>query len=226
MRHFLPKCSSSTATSNPQDGADSAASKSCAASCSKSRCSRTTPQKVLCLLVPRSVPGAAGRVFVLCCEHWVLSYSAHTANHCYSKKNKDKHFQKENTFPLPLIMSLRPALGGLPLKTIQPLATRAKAWQAIPGVSDWVIGIIKRGYAHQFARRPPRFGSVVSTSVQRSTSHVPRAEVMCSTAQSKSDFCRRYFLIPKKDGGLRPILDPRHLNRALLKRPFRMITLK
>ncbi len=31
---------------------------------------------------------------------------------------------------------------------------------------------------------------------------------------------------PKKDDGLRPILDLRHLNRALMKRLFRMITLK
>ncbi len=44
---------------------------------------------------------------------------------------------------------------------------RAEAWQAIPGVSDWVMGIIKRGYSLQFARRPPRFSGVVSTSVQK-----------------------------------------------------------
>ncbi len=38
-----------------------------------------------------------------------------------------------------------------------------------------------------------------------------------SPAQSKSGFYSRYFLIHKKDGGLRPILDLRHLNRALMK---------
>ncbi len=31
---------------------------------------------------------------------------------------------------------------------------------------------------------------------------------------------------PKKDGSLRPILDLRHLNCALMRQPFRMITLK
>ncbi|KAL0146452.1 hypothetical protein M9458_058244, partial [Cirrhinus mrigala] len=36
----------------------------------------------------------------------------------------------------------------------------------------------------------------------------------------------RYFLVPKKDGGLRPILDLRPLNRALAKREFKMITVK
>ncbi len=33
-------------------------------------------------------------------------------------------------------------------------------------------------------------------------------------------------MIPKRDGGLRPILDLRPINRALGKRPFRMLTLK
>ncbi len=80
-----------------------------------------------------------------CCENWVLLHIAHTANRCYSEKNKTQIYPKREHFPLPLITSLRVTQGGLPLKTIQPLATRAEAWQAIPEVSDWVLGIIKRG---------------------------------------------------------------------------------
>ncbi len=49
---------------------------------------------------------------------------------------------------------------------------------------------------------------------------------MVSPALSESAFYSRYFLVPKKDGGLRPILDLRRLNHALMRRPFRMITLK
>ncbi len=49
---------------------------------------------------------------------------------------------------------------------------------------------------------------------------------MVSPALSESGFYSRYFLVPKKDGGLRPILDLRRLNLALLRQPFRMITLK
>ncbi|XP_051756680.1 uncharacterized protein si:dkey-171c9.3 isoform X3 [Ctenopharyngodon idella] len=45
-------------------------------------------------------------------------------------------------------------------------------------------------------------------------------------ALTESGFYSRYFLVSKKDGGLRPILDLRHLNRALIKRSFRMIILK
>ncbi len=49
---------------------------------------------------------------------------------------------------------------------------------------------------------------------------------MVSPALSESGFYSRYFLVPKKDGGLRPILDLRCLNHALMRRLFRMITLK
>ncbi len=45
-------------------------------------------------------------------------------------------------------------------------------------------------------------------------------------AQSESGFYSCYFLVPKKDGGLWPILDLRRLNWALMGRPFRMTTLK
>ena len=45
-------------------------------------------------------------------------------------------------------------------------------------------------------------------------------------SQSESGFYSRYFLVPKKDGGLRPILDLRHLNKALMTHPFKMLTTK
>ncbi len=98
------------------------------------------------------------------------------------------------------------------------------------------MGIIKQGYSLQFARRPPRFSGVVSTSVQGENARVLCSEVMTllekgaiemvPPALRGSGFYSRYFLVPKKDGGLRPILDLRRLNHALMRRPFRMITLK
>ncbi len=128
------------------------------------------------------------------------------------------------------------AAGHSSLSNLLPRGQR-EAWQAIPGVSDWVMGIIKRGYSLQFARRPPRFKTpgVVSTLVQSENARVLRSEVMTllekgaielvPPALSKSGFYSRYFLVPKKDGGLQPILDLRRLNHALMRRPFRMITL-
>ncbi len=46
------------------------------------------------------------------------------------------------------------------------------------------------------------------------------------SAQRESGFYSCYFLFPKNHSSLRPILDQRLLNRALMRRPFRMITLK
>lgn len=65
--------------------------------------------------------------------------------------------------------------------------------------------------------------------------HVLHAEVMSLAAKeavetappphSESGFYSYYFLIPKKDGGLKLILDLR-LNRPLMRRPFKMLTLR
>ncbi|MGL5401100.1 MAG: hypothetical protein ACRDA1_12265, partial [Plesiomonas shigelloides] len=49
---------------------------------------------------------------------------------------------------------------------------------------------------------------------------------MVPPSESGSGFYSRYFLVPKKDAGLRPILDLRLLNLSLMKRKFRMLTLK
>jgi hypothetical protein len=40
----------------------------------------------------------------------------------------------------------------------------------------------------------------------------------------RKGFYSPYFIVPKKGGGLRPILDLRVFNRALLKLPFKMLT--
>ncbi|KAL0172543.1 hypothetical protein M9458_032854, partial [Cirrhinus mrigala] len=193
---------------------------------------------LLNLQAPRSMPGAEGGVF--CVKAVVNTGSmclapirtvAVTAN-----KIKHKHPQKESKFPLPIIKGVSCHCDGQPPEPIIPLATRAEAWQAIPGVSDWVLGIVKRGYSLQFARRPPRFSGVVPTVVMSRDAHVLRSEVMIllekgaievvHPAQSDSGFYSRYFLVPKKDGTLRPILDLRRLNQTLMRRPFKMLTLK
>src|SRR5512146_2334697 len=45
-------------------------------------------------------------------------------------------------------------------------------------------------------------------------------------AEMESGFYSPYFIVPKKSGGSRPILDLRVLNRCLHKLPFRMLTQK
>ncbi len=41
----------------------------------------------------------------------------------------------------------------------------------------------------------------------------------------ESGFYGRYFIVPRKDGGLHPILDLRHLNRSLRRFRFKMLTI-
>ncbi len=48
---------------------------------------------------------------------------------------------------------------------------------------------------------------------------VPQSEV-------ERGFFSRYFLVPKRDGGLRPILDLRRLNLSLYKGKFKMLTMR
>ncbi len=97
-------------------------------------------------------------------------------------------------------------------KPLKPLCQFMSAWKVIPGISRWLLSVIERGYTLQFRRRPPRFNGVVQS--------------LTSPRNAQSGFYSRYFVVPKRDGGLRPILDLRPINRALCKRPFRMITLK
>jgi hypothetical protein len=42
----------------------------------------------------------------------------------------------------------------------------------------------------------------------------------------ESGFYSRYFVVPKRDGGLRPILDLRHLNCSVSRLKFKMLTLR
>jgi len=44
--------------------------------------------------------------------------------------------------------------------------------------------------------------------------------------QENSGLYSPYFLVPKKNGGMWPILDLRVLNESVAKRPFRMLTIK
>ncbi len=71
-------------------------------------------------------------------------------------------------------------------------------------------------------------------AIFQTSAHVLQAEVhtllakdaveMVPLANSKSGFFSRYSLVPKKDGGLQPILDLRHLNRFLMQWTFRILT--
>ncbi|KAI2666758.1 Transposon Ty3-G Gag-Pol polyprotein [Labeo rohita] len=118
-----------------------------------------------------------------------------------------------------------------------PLANRLGAWLQLPSPSQWLIRTVRLGYAIQFTRRPPRYRGVLSTSVHSDThAAVLSAEVAVllakdaiepvPPAEMKSGFYNPYFIVPKKSGGLSPILDLQALNRSLLRLSFKMLTTK
>ncbi len=89
----------------------------------------------------------------------------------------------------------------------------------------------------QFARCPPKFRGIHFTSVKAVNAHVLCAEIVVLRVKVekiepvpptdlKSGFYSPYFIVPKKSGGLRPILDLRVLNRSLNKLPFKVLMQK
>ncbi len=115
-----------------------------------------------------------------------------------------------------------------------PACTVPGGLAELPRPFRWLLRTIRLGYAIQFARRPPKFRGIRFTSVLNKDAPVLRVEVAVllakdaiepfPPAEMKSGFYSPYFIVPKKGGGLRPIMDLRVLNRALHKLPFRMLT--
>ncbi|KAI2647955.1 Transposon Ty3-G Gag-Pol polyprotein [Labeo rohita] len=134
------------------------------------------------------------------------------------------HCPPSHTTPIPGASGVTP---------LRPLAENISGWLNIPNLSRWLLRTIRLGYAIQFARRPPKFRGVLATSVRGSIATVLRAVVLAKgaietvpSAEMRKGFYSPYFIVPKKGGGLRPILDLRILNRTLHKRPFKILTLK
>ncbi len=129
---------------------------------------------------------------------------------------------------------LRCTTAGTSIVPLEPLARHLEAWLALPSPSRWLTRTIRLGYAIQFARRPPKFSGVLETSVEARDAPVLREEIAVllakdaiepvPPAEMRQGFYSPYFIVPKKGGGLRPILDLRLLNRALHRLPFKMLT--
>ncbi len=118
-----------------------------------------------------------------------------------------------------------------------PLSHFLHEWERLPGVSLWVLRTIRTGYTLQFGKNPPRFDGVHLTVVnsaakasvlQQELSSLLQKGAIEEVPQSEVErgFFSRYFLVPKRDGGLRPILDLRRLNLSLYKGKFKMLTMR
>ncbi len=92
-------------------------------------------------------------------------------------------------------------------------------------MSQWVLQTVEKGYRIQFAFPPPRFSGVTPTLVGPEQALVMEQEVkallrkeaieVVPPHERESGFYSRYFIVPKKDGGLRPIIDLRQLNHSV-----------
>ncbi|XP_062386517.1 uncharacterized protein LOC134075064 [Sardina pilchardus] len=110
------------------------------------------------------------------------------------------------------------------------LALQMAHWRAC-AISPWVESTLSLGYRLQFRRRPPRFKSVVQTTMTGEGVEVnsllsKKAICIVPHAQAQCGWYSRYFVIPKRSGGLRPILDLRSLNKHLRVYKFRMLTVR
>ncbi len=82
----------------------------------------------------------------------------------------------------------------------------------------------------------PKYRGIHFTTVRAADAPILQAEIAVLLAKDaiepvppadmRSGFYSPYFIVPKKGGGLRPILDLRVLNRALHRLPFKMLTPK
>ncbi|KAL0159530.1 hypothetical protein M9458_043255, partial [Cirrhinus mrigala] len=103
------------------------------------------------------------------------------------------------------------------LERLVPLVDYLAAWKLLPNVSAWVLRTVEKGYSIQFGAPPPPFDGVFPTVVGPEQALVMEQEVVTLLRKEaievvpphvrESGFYSRYFIVPKKNGGLRPIID-------------------
>ena len=124
---------------------------------------------------------------------------------------------------------------GLPRQRAAPLCASRLAWSRLCAPPPFLMDTISRGHPLQFASSPPPFRGVVE-----STAHSPQqlavleseiAELLSKQAirlvppsHSLCGWYSRYFLVQKRQGGFRPILDLSPLNGFIKKKAFRMLS--
>ncbi|XP_053110898.1 uncharacterized protein LOC128326962 [Hemicordylus capensis] len=110
------------------------------------------------------------------------------------------------------------------------LASHAQAWCHI--TSDrWVLKIVASGYAIEFKTCPLFRGLIFMRSPPALLLEVKellrkKAIVPVRWANRREGFYFRYFQIPKRDGGIRPIMDLRHLNKFVQVKRYQLTTLQ
>ncbi|KAK3551721.1 hypothetical protein QTP70_023247 [Hemibagrus guttatus] len=91
-----------------------------------------------------------------------------------------------------------------------PLSDNLAAWKLLPGVSQWVLDAVKKGYRIQFATRPPQFQEVLPTIVGTHQTLFLQEELLSLLRKGAIEhvplpdqdlgFYSRYFIVPNKRG--------------------------
>ncbi|MCG7876485.1 MAG: reverse transcriptase domain-containing protein [Candidatus Thiodiazotropha endolucinida] len=106
-------------------------------------------------------------------------------------------------------------------------------WKKITD-DQWVLSVIEEGYKLEFVQKPPQSG-IRETSVPRKNLDILNAEVAellrkdaiepVPMNEKEHGFYSTFFLVPKKNGKMRPVINLRPLNRYLKKEHFKMDTM-
>ena len=132
----------------------------------------------------------------------------------------------------PTLLERPAAMTSAPPRLSNPLGRHLSAWKNC-NPCPWALRTITHGYRIQFARRPPLTNKVLFTKARGQALVTLREEISALLAKNAIQevnleenpvgFYSKYFLVKKKTGGMRPILDLRFLNKYLKSFQFKML---
>lgn len=128
-------------------------------------------------------------------------------------------------------------LRAAPQLSARPLTLFYEEWRSSCALTDWLDRTLRLGYSLQFCGLPPAFRGIqeVNLSSQKEIEFLEgeiqdllskQAVSIVPPHDRERGFYSPYFLVPKKTGGYRPILDLRALNTRIGHKTFRMLTVR
>ena len=127
----------------------------------------------------------------------------------------------ENLPPLPFPQPQIPVGGRL--------AHFATVWQTVTN-NQWVLSIVKRGYKIPFVDHPPLseipifFQQTQNLQLEEEINNLLQKRAVEEIYPESPGFYSRVFLVPKKNGKLRLIIDLSTLNKHIFTQSFKMKT--